>query len=227
MMTSCSKNPRESECRRAQANALECSRPTPPRATRRAAFTVIELLMVVMVITILYGILLSVIRTVQRHTLQTVTRGELKNIENAWKQYFAHYQIWPAKKEGQESDIHRIDQEMAEGLQGITNNAWAEHWNPHGIAFMEFSRFDADADRRPLNAWGESGRHDKDMCSYYVMFDHDGDNRLLDTEVGNLPDGLPIPFTNELFRGVAVWTYNPEVKDEATDKPVVLGSWQQ
>lgn len=182
----------------------------------RRAFTLIELLMVVMVITILYGILLSVIRTVQRHTLQTVTRGELKNIENAWKQYFAHYQMWP------ETAGHQIDKEVSEALQGITNSPWAANWNPDGIAFMEFSRFDAD--RRPLNAWGESGRHDKDMCSYYVLFDTDGDNRLLATDVGPLPNGLPVPFTNALFRGVAVWSYNPEERDDARK---TLGSWQQ
>ncbi len=227
MTISCSRIPGEIECRRVRSNAVECNRPASRRPPRRAAFTLIELLMVVMVITILYGILLSVIRTVQRHTLQTVTRGELKNIENAWKQYFTHYQIWPGEEYWQESDIHRIDREMAEGLQGITNNAWAKQWNQDGIAFMEFSRFGVDDDGKPsmpLNAWGESGRHDKDMCSYYVLFDTDGDNQLLKSDIGPLSDGLPIPFTNALFRGVAVWTYNPEEREEARK---VLGSWQQ
>ncbi len=188
-------------------------------AGRRVAFTLIELLMVVMVIAILFSILLSAIRTVQRHTLQTVTRGEIKNIENAWKQYFAHYQSWPTNQ----PPMHLIDETLARELQGIAGTAAT--LNPEGIVFMEFSRFNTAG--RPLNAWGESGRHNEDLCAYYVMFDTDGDNQLLATEIQALPAGLsqtPSPFTNSLSRGVAVWSYNPEARE---DSRKVLGSWQQ
>jgi prepilin-type N-terminal cleavage/methylation domain-containing protein len=181
-----------------------------------SAFTLIELLMVVMVIAILFSILLSAIRTVQRHTLQTVTRGEIKNIENAWKQYFAHYQSWPTNQ----PPMHLIDETRARELQGIAGTAAT--LNPEGIVFMEFSRFNATG--RPLNAWGESGRHNEDLCSYYVMFDTDGDNQLLESDVESLPGSLLKPFTNSLYRGVAVWSYNPEARE---DSRKVLGSWQQ
>ena len=77
---------------RATRHAPSINRQPP---TTNHAFTLIELLMVVMIIAVLFSILLSAIRTVERHTLQTVTQAEIKNIENAWKQYFAHYQMWP------------------------------------------------------------------------------------------------------------------------------------
>ncbi|MDD5708122.1 MAG: type II secretion system protein [Kiritimatiellae bacterium] len=197
--------------RRLQSTPVDAS-----RAVRsRAAFTLIELLMVVMVITMLFGILLSAIRTVQRHTLQTVTRAEIKNIENAWKQYFAHYQMWPTNP-----PPYRIDAAMARSLQGVEANSAI---NPDSLVFMEFSRFALDG--RPLNAWGDSGRHPNDLCSYYVFFDNDGDNEV------SVPlyAGLETPdttTTTNLLRGVAVWTYNPEIKDSGGN-PVVLGSWQQ
>jgi prepilin-type N-terminal cleavage/methylation domain-containing protein len=194
------------------------------RAAGRAAFTLIELLVVVMVIAILYGMLLSAIRTVQRHTLQTVTRGELKNIENAWKQYFAHYQVWP-ETDGAEETARLIDGDMAWALQGVTNSAWAARWNRDGIVFMEFSRLDAD-DGRPLNAWGESRRFEKDLCSYYVAFDIDGDNQIEVRPCERLGSPGASPATN-VFRGVVVWTFNPEIKDRATGMPAVMGSWQR
>jgi prepilin-type N-terminal cleavage/methylation domain-containing protein len=184
-----------------------------------SAFTLIELLMVVMVIAVLFSILLSAIRTVQRHTLQTVTRGEIKNIENAWKQYFAHYQMWPTNQ----PPMHLIDETLARELQGIAGDQAT--LNRDGIVFMEFSRFNTAG--RPLNAWGESGRHNEDLCSYYVMFDINGDNQLTHDEMVARPANLNPPLTNathSLYRGVAVWSYNPEAREETRK---VLGSWQQ
>jgi prepilin-type N-terminal cleavage/methylation domain-containing protein len=197
-----------------------CYKHPPPVVARRAAFTLIEMLLVVMVISILFGILLSAIRTVERHTLQTVTRGEIKNIENAWKQYFAHYQMWPTNQ----PDQQLINDEIALALQGIIPDDVNPYstLNPDRVVFMEFSRFNADG--TPLNAWGESGRHNKDACSYYVAFDIDGDNqlKLVEDKIQALPNNWPPPFTNSVLpRGVIVWSYNPAADNK------VLGSWQQ
>jgi prepilin-type N-terminal cleavage/methylation domain-containing protein len=179
--------------------------------SRSRAFTLIELMMVVMIMTILFAILLSAVRTVQRHTLKTVTRGELKNLESAWKQYFSHYQTWPTNPPG-----YVIDASWAAALQGADSEAGI---NADRLVFMEFARL---ADGQPLNAWSESGRHDLRLCAYYVLFDEDGDNELV---APALAAPLVPPFSNTLHRGVAVWTYNPEARD-AQRRPTVLGSWQ-
>ena len=172
--------------------------------------------MVVMVISVLFGILLSAIRTVERHTLQTVTRAEIKNIENAWKQYFAHYQMWPTNPPD-----NCIDARYADALRGL-DAADNDSFNKDGIIFMEFTRFDSE--NRPANAWGESRRYNEDECAYYVMFDDDGDNRIqVPIEV---PSSGGSGVSTNLARSVAVWSFNPTRRD-ASDRPAVLGSWQQ
>ncbi len=175
--------------------------------------------MVVMVISILFSILLSAIRTVERHTLQTVTQAEIKNIETAWKQYFAHYQMWPTKPPG-----NRIDARYADALRGLKENG-SDDLNPDGIIFMEFTRFaEYEGKQIPVNAWGESGRHKPEDCAFYVAFDHDGSNRL-DVAPGT-------GYTNTvLYRSVAVWSFNPAQTEKAggtgRDRPKLLGSWMQ
>ena len=185
----------------------------------RAAFTLIELLMVVMIIAILFSILLSAIRTVERHTLQTVTQAEIKTIETAWKQYFAHYQMWPTNNL---SADYRLGEDLAKVLGG---HADAETLNRDQIIFMEFTRFaDHEGEQIPVNAWGESGRHKPGDCAYYVMFDDDGDNEIL-VPLDAPSTGSAGASTN-LFRSVAVWSFNPDVRDD-DDKPKLMGSWMQ
>ena len=195
----------------------------PPAALRAAGFTIIELLIVVMIIAILFSILLTVIRTVERHTLQTVTQAEIKTIETAWKQYFAHYQMWPMATNNLPASLpdNLLGEELAKILRGHTD---ADPQNPDRVIFMEFTRF-ADIDDAggkteiPVNAWGESGRYKPADCAYYVMFDEDGDNEML------VDPGHDHSTTN-IFRSIAVWSFNPAIRDDS-DKPKLMGSWMQ
>lgn len=202
----------------------------------RTAFTIIELLMVVLIITILFGILLSGIRTVQRHTLQTISLAEVRNIENAWKQYFAHYQVWPDDDvisgaptlPDRDGTQHRITPVMAQALQGITNHPWAASWNHDGIVFMEFSRFviepgNANEHRMPVNAWGARPHYPREQCAYYVCFDTEGRNEIAFDPFADLTGAASM--TTNLYRDVAVWSFNPEIKDRQ-GRPRLLGSWQ-
>jgi prepilin-type N-terminal cleavage/methylation domain-containing protein len=180
----------------------------------RAAFTLIELLMVVMIIAVLFSIILSAIRTVERHTLQTVTQAEIKTIETAWKQYFAHYQMWPTNS----MPDNLLGEDLAKVLRGDVD---ARDQNPDQAIFMEFTRFaDHEGKQIPVNAWGESGRHKPEDCAYYVMFDDDGDNVL------EVTPGTGYTVTN-LFRSVAVWSFNPAQTETDSAKPKLLGSWMQ
>lgn len=178
--------------------------------TRSRGFTLPELLLVMLVISLLLGLLLSAIRMVHRHTLQTVTRGELKGIEAAFNQYFAHYQTWPYWPTNQwpTKDMdYVIDEKVARALQGAEEDS--DHGiNPDRIPFMTFSRLYKDY---PVNAWGEGERYGTN-CGYRVKFDYDGNNQV------TAPDGSTVR------RGVLVWTINPEERDSELQ---LLGSWKE
>jgi len=181
----------------------------------------VEMLLVVSIISILLGMLYSAIRSVQRYSRESITRGEMKNIESAWKQYYAHYQCWPtgivwsvagmtaaSAPEEVDGDIqYTLDVPFARMLEGraITNQADGQVLNSEAIAFLELTRFDKDG--APINAWGTpKGRH------YTVMFDLNGDNQVSPVTNGTTRSAI--------FRSVAVWTEHPE-------KAIILGSWER
>ena len=200
---------------------------TSPRHDR-SGFTLTELLMVMMVMTILYCIALSAIRAVERTTRKTAARAELKSIETAFKQYYAHYQTWPgvlAKDTADPADAP-IDAALAKILDGTSDESGNRDngGNPDKMIFIEFSRMTNDG--TPINPWGASGRYEMDKCRYYVAVDADADNSvkfaLKGYENANAVKLLP---SDLRFRGsVIVWTFNPELKDKDAD--YLIGSWQ-
>jgi prepilin-type N-terminal cleavage/methylation domain-containing protein len=209
----------------------------------KSAFTLVELLMVMMVITILYCISLSVIRAVSRSAYKTAARAELKSIETAVKQYYAHYLVWPYMPDGQDPERgQNADPTIDATLAGILTGTYEggsgdlEH-NPDHIVFIEFSRQDATG--VPYNPWGASGRYEKEKCLYHIDVDSDLDNYVqptLPSEVSR-PQIVGIPSDGRLCGSVAVWTLNPEVAkpdpgivtgnayDDAV-REYLLGNWQ-
>ncbi len=214
---------------------------TSRRPDSCSGFTLTELLMVMMVVTILYCISLSAIRAVDRTARKTAARAELKSIETGLKQYYAHYLSWPPLSEGAATDEPQVEDRYAPigrfpatvlgGAVGKVGEAAAA--NPDKLIFVEFSRLDKDD--RPLNPWGTSGRFPKDDCYYYAAMDTDGDNcvRFPDnpksegTPAGDVQgmNAVSLLPSDRRFRGsVIVWTFNPELK--ADDKDYLIGSWQ-
>ncbi len=203
---------------------------------RRRAFTLVELLVAISIISILLGLLISTVRAVRRFSRQTITRGELKNIEAAWKQFYSHYQYWP--NADSIADVSRGDADgdaqyellaplarMLEGadIENIDDPAGITTYNADRIAFLELTRFNRDGD--PVNAWGrarEVAFDGKTPNTYVVIFDTNGDNQILVELPGE-------PSTN-LFRSVAVWTENPEYVADEADRggpPPFFGSWME
>ncbi len=195
------------------------ARPTPSRA----AFTLLELLVVVGIISILLGMLLPAIKAVNNHSRKSIARGEVKTIEGAWKAYYTHYHHWPTNEvengypkanASGEAGTYVIDATVAEALQGITNREAAALMNPDGIPFMEFTRFarpDGD-DAIPVNPWHGRSSGDHDL-RYFARFDWDADNVV--------PD--PRNESDVVYRRVIVWTTNPIT----TDTNDVIGSWMK
>jgi len=206
----------------------------------RRAFTLVELLVTISIISILLGLLISTVRAVRRFSRQTITRGELKNIEAAWKQFYAHYQYWPnaetvaavSRADSAGDAQYELLAPLARMLAGETipdiadDPAGIETYNADAIAFLELTRFNSAGD--PVNAWGhareievaDTGKEKPN--TYVVVFDTNGDNQIL----VELPDE---PATN-LFRSVAVWTENPEYVADEADRggpPRYFGSWME
>jgi prepilin-type N-terminal cleavage/methylation domain-containing protein len=209
----------------------------------RSGFALSELLVSMFVISILLGMILSAIRAVHRHSYRTVALGEVKGIEGAWKQYYAHYQIWPnLVKEGaypQSDTTYRIDKTIALALQGDEQDD--PKINPDNLPLMEFIHFDKDGN--PINPWGLTSV-DVNRC-YFVRFDHDGDGRIALPDCGQCagnrsdpawkPDSYAETDDDHVVRaGVIVWTYNPEIHVGDTDgsgvsrnKERIVGSWKE
>ena len=183
--------------------------------------------------------LVSTVRAVRRFSRQTITRGEIKNIEAAWKQFYAHYQYWPWPSAAVINTVTHVDENgdvqyelrapLARMLAGsnitdiVGDPGGITTYNADKIAFLELSRFNDQAD--PINAWGRdhtiSGLG-KTPNTYVVIFDTDGDNQITVA----LPDGS----ATNIFRSVAVWTENPEysVGTAAGDGPQrYFGSWME
>ena len=197
------------------------------RLRDRKGFTLTELLMVMMVMTILYCIALSAIRAVDRTARKTAARADLKSIETAFKQYYAHYQTWPGSLGGDTDpgDV-AIDATLAGILNGTNDGGLGrdDGGNPDKMIFIEFSRLTDDG--IPLNPWGASGRYEKEECRYHVAVDADGDNSVQFTSDGyehaNAVKLLP---SSRRFRGsIIVWTFNPELTKDNED--YLIGSWQ-
>ena len=225
-------------CQRSGRDA-HAPRKAPKHGCARRAFTLVELLLVITIISILLGLLISTVRAVRRFSRQTITRGEIKNIEAAWKQFYAHYQYWPnadAIDTGVSDTVTRVDENgdvqyelvaplarMLEGTAVEGDPAGITPYNADKIAFLELSRFNGDAD--PVNAWGRDRTifvSGKKPNTYVVFFDSNGDNEL----AVEFPDGS----STNIFRSVAVWTENPEYVADEADRggpPRYFGSWME
>ncbi|MFZ4397109.1 MAG: type II secretion system protein, partial [Kiritimatiellia bacterium] len=183
----------------------------------------LELLVVITIIAILLGLLYGTIHTVSRYSRETITRGELANIEAAWKQYYSYYHYWPTNDVENASQSTRvldpsgdiqyeIGPILARMLEGTptTNAPGFPPLNPDAVSFLELTRFDASA--APISAWGRSRGQ-----RYYVKLDVNGDNTLaVPTDSFDTSS-----HTTNIFRRVAVWTANPDRTG------ILIGSWMQ
>ena len=195
----------------------------------RSGFTLTELLMVMMVMTILYCIALSALRAVDRTARKTAARAELKSIEAAFTQYYAHYQNWPGDLGGDADpgDV-TIDAALAGILNGSNDGGRGRDngGNPDKLVFIEFSHMAKEnGGDVPVNPWGSSGRYrfEKEKCLYHVSVDADGDNYVRFDPSGK--DSGTSSASAVRYRGsVIVWTHNPELSTDNED--YLIGSWQ-
>ncbi|MDX9868516.1 MAG: prepilin-type N-terminal cleavage/methylation domain-containing protein [Kiritimatiellia bacterium] len=212
------------------------SLPTPPSGAikRRQAFTLIEMIIVIAIISSLLALLYGALERAQKFSRRTITYTELKNIESAFKQYHAHYHAWPTNSldasqiESGEDRGFVINREIARALQGVFDNDTYRDLNPEAIPFIEFSRF-SPASGYPANPFKATGNSAADTTrAYKVLFDTNGDRQI---EIpGSDPDASALPRTN-IIASVAVWTLIPGTRTSDSSgntekqQDVLFGSW--
>jgi len=203
-------------------------------ADSRSAFTLMEMLVVISIISVLLGLLYGALERAQKFSRRALTYTEIKNIETAFQQYFAHYQQWPSNHLAQmklTSDTDSgfvIDLKMARMLQGVSvdNTTEMDEINPARIPFLEFARYSRSSNMpMPINPFKADSANDTSRA-YKVLFDMDGDRQILVPVPGDDPDA-----STNIIASVVVWTMIPATRttdasgNQQTTTDVILGSW--
>lgn len=201
----------------------------------RTAFTLIEMLIVISIISVLLGLLYGALERARTFSRRAIAYTEVKNIETAFKQYYAHYHDWPpetcieaadTRLSGSQGDDKGfvIDANMAKMLQGTISdsdglNTTIKAANPDRIPFIEFARKNNTG--VPINPFRLS-TGSTETRQYKVLFDLDNDN-----EIG-VRDDLAVSNVT-VYASVAVWTMIPgSPSEDNTDTTVsyeLIGSW--
>jgi prepilin-type N-terminal cleavage/methylation domain-containing protein len=214
------------------------------------AFTLIEMILVISIISVLLGLLYGALERAQKFSRRTIAYSELKTIETAFKQYHTHYHTWPTNEladvafsspgpAGTADQGFIIDERIAALLQGSRSTASsgpidadaANRFNPDMIPFLELSRY-SPATHAPVNPFKPKNSSNPGTTrAYKVLFDTNGDHQL-QIPAGFDTDAPTSPATN-IIADVAVWTVIPatrRVDDNGNPLPgngdVIFGSWQ-
>jgi prepilin-type N-terminal cleavage/methylation domain-containing protein len=202
---------------------------------RPQAFTLIEMLIVISIISVLLGLLYGSLERARTFSRRAIAYTEVKNIEAAFKQYYAHYHDWPPENffnaatalspapTGNDNGFI-IDATAATMLQGTisdnTTPAAIKEANPDRIPFIEFARKNNNS--VPINPFRLVSS--TETRQYKVLFDLDNDSMIQVVESS-------ANFQTNVYASVAVWTVIPGSTSSsqnngtqtATDE--VLGSW--
>jgi len=204
----------------------------------RFAFTLIEMIIVISIISVLLGLLYGALERAKKFSRRTITFSELKSVESAFKQYYAHYHAWPsngmanadARIQSGEDLGFVIDKNIAKALQGFFETETYRALNPEAIPFIEFSRY-SPGTGAPVNPFKSEKSTTTDTSrAYKVLFDTDGDRQIFIP--GNDPDAAGSTDATNIIASVAVWTLIPATrKTDTSGQPqqvgdVLFGSWE-
>ena len=152
-----------------------------------AAFTLMELLVVISIIALLLGIIVPSYFSIREKAKYTKAKVTVKNLETAFKAYLDQYRTWPAAAFGAAGAAKEMDEDVVKILSG-ENVGGA---NSASIAFYEFES--TNTANGALDAWYDP-YNPTPQTRYWVQVDHDYNNQI-NPAVG------PV-----LYRTVIVWS---------------------
>ncbi|MCL1919865.1 MAG: type II secretion system GspH family protein [Kiritimatiellaeota bacterium] len=199
------------------------------------------MLIVIGIIAVLLGLLYGALERARKFSRYTIAYSELKQIQAAFEQYYAHYGVWPAQtnnpsitffdsEDGEDAGFE-ITREIADALQGVSkggNDTLFHDFNPDGIPFIEFTQFEDSHDHAPRNPFKPTNSEDTSR-RFMVLFDTSGNHQIY------VPadDKAPGSEATNIVANVAVWTVVPGLRSAQTAQggtpqpagDMRLGSW--
>lgn len=147
-----------------------------------AAFTLLELLVVITIIGILAGFLFPAANSVMEKAQKAHAETTAQNLKNAISAYFTEYRKYPVESSEKQERAMRSDAQLMDILLGADSEKRTGGLNPRGIAFftdkqakpMGGGKFrkgvtlESDGGGELWDPWGEY---------YYVQMDVDYNNR--------------------------------------------------
>jgi len=218
---------------------MKKSKITNGKSKAQSGFTLLEMLIVISIISILLALLYGALDRARKFSKRAMAYTEIKNIETAFKQYYAHYNLWPSNTLANiksqltsgEDNGFIIDNAMARVLQGVRaeNAPLMDELNPACIPFLEFARY-SRITMNPVNPFRSLNESTDDTSrSYRVLFDSNGDRQI--TVPSNDPDVADLQSADPIIASVVVWTIIPANRTTDTQgnqqvlTDVILGSW--
>ena len=166
----------------------------------RAAFTLVELLVVISIIALLMGIIVPSYFSIREKAKYTKAKVTAKNLETAFKAYLDHYRVWPSVfaddntileiggPSGDDEKIYRILKGEKVGVD-----------NSDAIAFYEFETTNsADGALDPWSEPSDSTTWER----YRVRVDRNYNNKIDDLD---------------LYRTVLVWSPGVDRTNDTSD----------
>jgi type II secretory pathway pseudopilin PulG len=160
---------------------------SPPNRQHAAAYTLVELLLVIAIIILLVSMLLSGIAAVRESARRTKARSEVNAIRHAFQAYYLEYTRWPSNLVAGHPDN--------EGTPGIPVTASVLNMlsgqnlsgnNPRLLRFMEIpNSATSSPDGAYLDPWGQTNKY---MCDFdnngTLTLQIAGSTDLVDVAVG-------------------------------------------
>jgi len=130
---------------------------------REAAFTLVELLVVVTIIGLLVGLISVAVPKAIESGMKTKAKGELTAIVSAVKAYKQEYGRWPGANTTSDTTFQDANSKyLVAALSGISNTLVE---NPKSVRFLE----GADTDGKMKDPWG---------TQYLILVDTDDSNSM-------------------------------------------------
>jgi prepilin-type N-terminal cleavage/methylation domain-containing protein len=184
--------------------------PRDPISSRHA-FTLIELLIVIAIITILISLAFSVIPMALNQAKKTEALTLAQSVHNGFISYLGEYRRWPASQAGSPNIDSPTTYAM---LSGAVASAKAD-LNTREIVFVEFPNKFLD-NRNPTLA---TTFFDPWKNNFEIRIDHD-----LDGEIADLPDTRNKTGTININATAAIWSKGSKGSKE-TNQRNYISTW--